>query len=187
MTSEHDRMMAGEWYRTDESILALQRERQSLMERFNRTPAADTTSRRELLIELFGQVGADVEVRSPVYVDYGSNVWLGTGVFVNYGCHFADVARITVGDAVQIGPNVQLLTPTHPIEPQRRRDRWETAAPIAIGDNVWIGGGAVVLPGVTIGTDTVVGAGAVVTKDLPARVLAVGNPARAIRELPESV
>jgi maltose O-acetyltransferase len=180
-------MTAGQWYRTDESILALQRERQTLMERYNRTPIADAISRRELLIELFGRVGADVEVRSPVFVDYGTNVSLGTSVFVNYGCQFADVARITLGDAVQVGPNVQLLTPTHPLEPQRRRDRWETAAPIAIGDNVWIGGGAIVCPGITIGADTVVGAGAVVTKDLPGGVLAVGNPARVVRELPGPV
>jgi maltose O-acetyltransferase len=154
------------------------------MERYNLTPAADPLARRELLLELFGGVGADVEVRPPVYVDYGSNVTLGTGVFLNYGCQLADVARITIGDAVQIGPNVQLLTPIHPLEPQRRRDRWETASPIEIGDNVWIGGGAIICPGVTIGNDTVVGAGAVVTKDLPTGVVAVGNPARIARELP---
>jgi maltose O-acetyltransferase len=183
VTSEHDRMAAGEWYRTDEAILARQRDRQTLMERYNGTPAADLLSRRELLLELFGEVGADVEVRPPVYVDYGSNVTLGTGVFLNYGCQLADVARITIGDAVQVGPNVQLLTPIHPLEPQRRRDRWETASPIVIGDNVWIGGGAIICPGVTIGTDSVVGAGAVVTRDLPAGVLAVGNPARIAREL----
>jgi maltose O-acetyltransferase len=177
-------MTAGQWYRTDEAILAVQRDRQSLMEQYNRSPAAEPLSRRELLLELFGRIGAEVEVRPPVYVDYGSNVTLGTGVFVNFGCQLADVARITIGDGVQIGPNVQLLTPIHPLEPRRRRDRWETAAPIVIGDNVWIGGGAIVCPGVTIGTDTVVGAGAVVTRDLPSGVLAVGNPARVVRELP---
>ena len=94
-----------------------------------------------------------------------------------------DVAAITIGDDVQIGPNVQLLTPTHPVEAGPRRDKWEAAQPITIGDNVWLGGGAIVLPGVTIGENTVVGAGSVVTRDLPANVVAVGNPARVVRSL----
>ena len=96
---------------------------------------------------------------------------------------FLDVAAITIGDDVQIGPNVQLLTATHPLEPQPRRDKWEAAEPITIGDNVWLGGGVIVCPGVTIGADTVVGAGSVVTRDLPAGVVAVGSPARVLREL----
>jgi maltose O-acetyltransferase len=183
MTSHTERMAAGDWYITDASILELQYERQTLMERFNATGIADTITRRELLIELMGAVGDDVEVRSPVYVDYGSNVRLGSGVFLNYGCQLADVAAITIGDHCQIGPNTQFLTPIHPLEAQRRKDRWETAAPITVGDNVWIGGGAIICPGVTIGDDTVVGAGAIVTKDLPAGVLAVGNPAGVVREL----
>ncbi len=176
-------MAAGEWYITDDDILALQRERQRVMERYNVTSIADPSARRQLLVELLGEVGADVEVRSPVYVDYGSNVTLGAGVFLNYGCQLADVAQISIGDGVQVGPNVQLLTPVHPLEAQRRADRWETAKPISIGDNVWIGGGAIVCPGVTIGSNTVVGAGTVVVKDLPAAVLAVGNPARVLRKL----
>ena len=114
------------------------------------------------------------------YVDYGTNVVIGARTFANYGLVALDVAAITIGDDVQIGPNVQLLTPTHPVEPGPRRDKWEAAKPITIGDNVWLGAGAIVLPGVTIGDDTVVGAGAVVTRDLPAGVLAVGNPAKVI-------
>ena len=183
MTSNTERMSAGDWYITDESVMELQRERQTVMERYNATGIADSLTRRELLLELMGVVGDDVEVRSPVYVDYGSNVRIGSGVFLNYGCQLADVAPITIGDHCQLGPNVQLLTPIHPLEPQRRKDRWETAAPITLGDNVWIGGGVIICPGVTIGDDTVVGAGAVVTKDLPAGVLAVGTPAHVTREL----
>ena len=183
MTSNTERMSAGAWYITDESVMDLQRERQTLMERYNASPVADPLTRRELLVELMGEVGDQVEVRPPVYVDYGSNVRLGTGVFVNYGCQLADVATITIGDSCQIGPNAQFLTPIHPLEAQRRKDLWETAAPITIGRNVWIGGGVIVCPGVTVGDDTVVGAGAVVTKDLPGGVLAVGNPARVIRDL----
>ena len=94
-----------------------------------------------------------------------------------------DVAAVTIGDDVQIGPNVQLLTPTHPVEPEPRRQKWEAARPITIGDNVWLGGGVIVLPGVTIGDGTVVGAGSVVSRDLPANVVAVGNPARIVKEL----
>ncbi|MDX6308056.1 MAG: maltose O-acetyltransferase [Nocardioidaceae bacterium] len=183
MSSHLDNMAAGKWYITDESILELQRERQTLMELYNATAVADVVRRRELLVELMGEVGDDVEVRSPVYVDYGSNVTIGTWVFVNYGCQLADVARITIGDSVQIGPNVQLLTPTHPLEPGRRRDRWETAGPITVSDNVWLGAGVIVCAGVTIGRDTVVGAGSVVTRDLQSGVLALGSPARVVRSL----
>ncbi len=183
MSENIERMSDGEWYITDGAVLDLQLERQTLMERYNATSITETVTRRELLVELIGEVGDDVEVRSPVYVDYGSNVRIGTGVFVNYGCQLADVATITIEDDCQIGPNVQFLTPIHPLEPDRRAAKWETAKPITIGRNVWIGGGAIVCPGVSIGADTVVGAGAVVTRDLPARVVAVGNPARVVREL----
>ncbi|MBA3233872.1 MAG: sugar O-acetyltransferase [Propionibacteriales bacterium] len=176
-------MTSGDWYITDASVLEILRERQTLMERYNATPVADPLARREQLIELIGTVGDDVEVRSPVYVDYGSNVRIGTGVFLNYGCQLADVAQITIGDHCQIGPNVQLLTPVHPLDAQRRKDKWETAQPVTLGENVWVGGGAIVCPGVTIGDDTVVGAGAVVTRDLPRGVLAVGIPARVVREI----
>jgi maltose O-acetyltransferase len=184
MSSHLDNMLGGDWYITDPAVLELQRERQTLMEQYNATPVADPIRRRELLVELMGEVGDEVEVRSPVYVDYGSHVRIGTWVFLNYGCQLADVAPITIGDHVQIGPYVQLLTPLHPLEPERRKDRWETARPVTIGDNVWLGGGVIVSGGVTIGADTVVGAGSVVTRDLPSGVLAAGSPARVIRSLP---
>ena len=107
----------------------------------------------------------------------------GSRTFVNFGLVALDVATISIGEDVQVGPNVQLLTATHPLEPEPRRAKWEAAQPIAIGDNAWLGGGVIVCPGVTIGADTVVGAGSVVTGDLPAGVLAVGSPARVVREL----
>lgn len=122
-------------------------------------------------------------MRPPLYVDYGSNIAIGARTFVNYHLTALDVARITIGEDCQLGPNVQLLTPTHPVEPQPRRDKLEAALPITIGDNVWLGGGAIVCPGVTIGDNSVIGAGAVVTKDVPANVVAVGNPARPVRTL----
>lgn len=183
MASNIERMSAGDWYITDESVLEIQRERQSVMELYNATTIADPVRRRELLVELIGEIGDDVEVRSPVYVDYGSNVTIGTAVFINYGCQLADVAKITIGDHTQIGPNVQLLTPCHPLEARRRQRKWETARAVTIGDNVWLGGGVIVCAGVTIGSDTVVGAGSVVTRDLPAGVLAVGSPANVVRRL----
>lgn len=176
-----ERMLAGDLYITDEEILADQVEAQRLMAAYNASPSDDPAQRRQVLEELLGSVGEDTEIRPPFYVDYGSRIRVGARVFANFGLTALDVAPITIGDDVQIGPHVQLLTPTHPIEPGPRRDKWEAALPITIGDNVWLGGGAIVLPGVTIGAHTVVGAGAVVTKDLPAGVLAVGNPARVLR------
>ena len=113
-------------------------------------------------------------------MDYGYQTSIGAGTFINSGAVILDVGRVTIGADVQIGPNVQLLTPTHPLDPEQRRSGAEAAEPITIGDNVWLGGGVIVCPGVTIGQDTVVGAGAVVTRDLPPGVLAVGNPARVV-------
>ena len=177
------RMLAGDPYVTDEEILADQVRAQRLMTAYNASPPHEAATRRRLLDELLGAVGEDTEIRPPFYVDYGDRITIGARVFANFGLTALDVAAITIGDDVQIGPHVQLLTPTHPVEPGPRRDKWESAAPITIGDNVWLGGGVVVLPGVTIGADTVVGAGAVVTKDLPRGVVAVGNPARVVRTL----
>ncbi|EMY33657.1 putative sugar acetyltransferase [Arthrobacter crystallopoietes BAB-32] len=146
----------------------------------------DHEQRRQLLSELLGAFGEDSEIRPPLRCDYGYQTFFGARSFANFGLVCLDVARISVGDDVQIGPNVQLLTATHPLEPGPRRDKWEAAEPIVIGDNVWLGGGVIVCPGVTIGPDTVVGAGSVVVKDLPAGVVAVGSPARVVRELPAS-
>ncbi|MFC7548176.1 sugar O-acetyltransferase [Plantactinospora sp. GCM10030261] len=184
MGLQKDRMLAGEPYIADDPDLVADLKRAaSLMERFNASSVDRPEERARLLATLLGAVGDGVEVRPPLYVDYGYQTTIGDRTFVNYGAVLLDVARIGIGADVQIGPNVQLLTPTHPVEPGPRRDRWESARPITIGDNVWLGGGAIVLAGVTIGSDTVVGAGSVVTRDLPAGVVAVGNPARVLREI----
>jgi maltose O-acetyltransferase len=118
-----------------------------------------------------------------VHVDYGENLHVGARTFINFNLIALDVAPITIGEDCQIGPNVQLLTPSHPVEPQARRDKLESARPISIGDNVWLGGGVIVCPGVTIGDNSVIGAGSVVTRDIPANVVAAGNPARVLREI----
>ena len=180
-----ERMLAGDLYFADDPELAEDNRRaMRLMEAYNRSPADDPDDeRRRILDELLDAFGADSEIRPPLYCDYGYNIRIGARTFVNFGLVALDVAPITIGDDVQIGPRVQLLTPTHPIEAEPRRAKWEAARPITIGDNVWLGGGVIVLPGVSIGANTVVGAGAVVTKDLPADVVAVGNPARAVRPL----
>jgi maltose O-acetyltransferase len=181
--SMKERMLAGDLYITDAEILGDQARSQDLMAAYNSTTARQVELRRQLLGELVESIGEETEIRPPFYVDYGTNITIGARCFANFGLTALDVAPITIGDDVQIGPYVQLLTPTHPVEPGPRRDKWESAQPITIGDNVWLGGGVIVLAGVTIGADTVVGAGSVVTKDLPAGALAVGSPARVVRTL----
>ncbi|MER5252185.1 sugar O-acetyltransferase [Streptomyces sp. NPDC002855] len=182
--SNLERMLAGDLYIADDPEIARRQQRaMRLAARYQAVFLDDSGEARSVLAELLASVGEDVEVRPPLYVDYGSNITIGARTFVNYHLTALDVARITIGEDCQIGPNVQLLTPTHPVEPRPRRDKLEAALPITIGDNVWLGGGVIVCPGVTIGDNSVIGAGAVVTKDVPADVVAVGNPARPIRGL----
>lgn len=182
--SMRERMQAGEMYIADDAELAADSRRAiSLADRYTRLWPQDPDTAVALLAELLGEIGEGTEIRPPLYVDYGKYISIGARTFINYNFTALDVAPISIGDDVQIGPNVQLLTPTHPLAPGPRRDKLEAARPITIGNNVWLGGGVVVLPGISIGANTVVGAGAVVTRDLPANVVAVGNPARIVREL----
>jgi maltose O-acetyltransferase len=184
MGENKDRMLAGEWYiAEDEELGADTRRRAELCHTYNTAAGLDDSERRKLLEDLLGSVGEGVGIRAPFRCDYGTYISIGARTFINFGAVFLDAAPITVGDDVQIGPNVQLLTPTHELDAERRRAGWEKGLPITIGDNVWLGGGVIVCPGVTIGNDTVVGAGTAVTADLPAGVLAVGNPARVVRKL----
>jgi len=179
-----ERMLAGELYLADDPVLAEEQARAArLLNRFNQTGVDDGAERHGLLLDLLGRFGEGSEIKPPLRCDYGYRILVGTRTFVNYGLVALDVASIAIGDDVQIGPNVQLLTPTHPVDPETRRAKWEAAEPIAIGGNVWLGGGVIVLPGVTIGENTVVGAGSIVTRDLPPNVVAAGNPARVVRSL----
>ncbi|MGW7005646.1 sugar O-acetyltransferase [Streptomyces sp. NPDC054933] len=178
------RMLAGDWYLCDDPELAADSLRRAeLCAAYNAAGPHAPAERRKILEQLLGSVGEDVRIRPPFRCDYGYHISIGTGTFVNFGAVFLDSAPITIGAYAQIGPNVQLLTPTHELDAERRRAGWEKADPVVIGDNVWLGGGVIVCPGVTIAENTVVGAGAVVTRDLPPGVLAVGNPARAVRTL----
>ena len=182
--SNRERMLAGDLYVADDPELEAAMMRASrLADEYNALAPRDREAAKEILATLLGGVGAETTVRAPIYVDYGEHLTIGARTFVNFSLVALDVAPIAIGDDCQLGPNVQLLTAYHPTEPEPRRAKLEAAAPITIGDNVWLGGGAIVLPGVTIGDDSVIGAGSVVTKDVPAGVLAVGNPARVVREL----
>ncbi len=182
--TQRERMLAGDLYLADDPELEAEAAHARRLEHAFNTSAADELDERDAILrQLLGACGEASHVRPPLHCDYGYNLRLGARVFVNCGLVALDVAAITIGDDVQIGPNVQLLTPTHPLDAEQRRARWESADPITIGDNVWLGGGVIVVGGVTIGENTVVGAGSVVVRDLPAGVLAVGNPARVVRPL----
>ena len=177
-------MLRGELYIADDPELAADHARaQALLERYNATRRVEQDERDRLLRELLGEVGEGVVIKPSFRCDYGIHIAVGARTFVNYDCVMLDVTPIRIGAGCQIATRVQLLTATHPVDPEARRLGWEYGKPITIGDNVWLGGGVIVCPGVTIGDDTVVGAGAVVTRDLPAGVVAVGNPARVQRSI----
>lgn len=177
------RMDAGEWYIADDPELADRNRRaMDLMDAYNATRVHQLETRAQILRDLLGEVGEGVEIRPPFLVDYGTNISVGARTFANFNFTVLDVAKVVIGEDCQFGPGVQLLTPVHPIAPTPRREKWEGAQPITIEDNVWLGGGVIVNPGVTIGENSIVGSGAVVTRDIPAGVIAVGSPARVLRE-----
>lgn len=182
--SEYDLMMAGELYLAADPHLYQERlKARRLFEAYNRTSCDEPELRLELIGKLFGRVGPRVEIEPPFYCDYGKNIFAGDRLYMNYGCVVLDVNEVHLGDYVLCAPYVQIYTAHHPVEPETRWGGREYGTPVRIGSNVWLGGGAVVCPGVTIGDNVVVGAGSIVTKDVPSNVLAVGNPCRVIREL----
>ncbi|CAM4125658.1 sugar O-acetyltransferase [Kibdelosporangium persicum] len=178
-------MLRGELYQDNDPVLVAERRRcQELLDGFNATKSGDDTLRQEILAQLLGEIGERSWIMPRFQCDYGYLIRMGSNSFLNYDAILMDCAPITIGDDVSIGPRAQLLTALHPMEDhEARRQRWETAAPITIGDNVWMGGGVIVCPGVTIGSNTVVGAGSVITRDLPEKVFAAGNPCRVIKSL----
>lgn len=181
MRSEKAKMLAGELYVADCPELAADNARASAwMDRFNASLSMPVEERHAMLCALFARVGEGAFIRPPFHCDYGYNISLGRGAFLNFGCVILDVVEVSIGDMTQIGPGVQILAADHPRDPERRRRGLEFGRPVRIGGNVWIGGGALVMPGVTVGDDAIVGSGAVVTRDVPPGATVVGNPARVL-------
>jgi maltose O-acetyltransferase len=176
VASEKEKMLSGELYRADDpELVAARRRCRELLRKLNQG--------EDVLDQLIGHLGEGAEIVPPFACDYGTNITIGENAFVNFNAVFLDCAAITIGDRAQLGPAVQLLAADHPLDPEARQQGLENAKPIMIGADAWLGGGAIVLPGVTIGENSVIGAGSVVTKSVPPNVVATGNPCRVIREL----
>src|SRR5262245_986493 len=185
MSSERQKMLAGELYDPfDPELVAGRARARDLCQRLNATRESDDTERRRILRDLFGRGGDSVWMQPPFYCDYGSNIELGERVFFNFNCIVLDVCRVRIGDFTLFGPAVQIYTPLHPLNAEQRRGE-EYGRPIEIGSDVWVGGGAIILAGVRIGSRAVIGAGSVVTRDVPEAVVAAGNPCRVIRAIGE--
>ena len=177
------RREAGTYYVADDELSALTKRAVRLLSLYEQAHPNDPDIAAYLLAQVLGRVGEGVDIRPPLRVDYGYNISIGDGSWANYGLTVLDVAPVVIGTDVLIGPNCSLYTAIHPTEPGPRRAKWESSAPITLEDNVWLGGSVVVCPGVTIGENSIIGAGAVVTRDIPANCIAVGNPARVIKDL----
>lgn len=184
MKTEKQKMLSGELYRASDSELVADKKRsREAARRFNQS-LPETGEWKTALRDLLPNAHDSLYVEPPFYCDYGLHVTIGENVFMNFNCTILDVAPVTIGNRVMMANNVQLLTATHPLDVQRRvYDLVEYGLPITIGDNVWLGGSVIVLPGVTVGKNSIVGAGSVVTKDVPDNVIVAGNPARIVREL----
>ena len=184
--TEREKMLAGELYlAADPELVALRVRARELTGKLNALPpSAPAAVRTLILADLVGSCGDGAYIEPPFFCDYGRHIRLGKAAYLNFNCVILDCGEVTLGDGVKFGPNVQVFAAFHPVDPDARRtDPRELAAPVRIGNNVWVGGGSIILAGVTIGDDTVIGAGSVVTKDLPPRVVAVGSPARVVRQL----
>ncbi len=190
--TEKQKMLAGElYYAADPDLIAERKRARQLTRLYNSTTeneleqrdALRPASRSQILQELFGTVGANAEIEPPFYCDYGSNIHAGDRLYMNFGCVILDCNTVHIGNDVLCAPYVQIYTAYHTTDPKPRLADLECAAPIKIGNNVWLGGNAIICPGVTIGDNTAIGAGSVVIKDIPANVVAVGNPCRVLRQL----
>lgn len=179
-----EKMLKGEYYINWDEELTLEREKaKDILFDFNNIRPTQREEREEIIRKLFGKVGDNCWIESPFNCDYGSNIYVGDNFYANTNCCILDCAKIVFGNNVWIGPNVGFYTPNHAFDHEERTAGYERSLPITVGDNVWISGGVTIVGGVTIGANSVIGAGSVVVKDIPAGVLAVGNPARVIREI----
>jgi maltose O-acetyltransferase len=183
MPTERQKMLAGELYDPfDPELVAARARARDLCQDLNASRESESGQRRRILLDLFGKGGDTVWMQPPFYCDYGTNIELGERVFFNFNCVVLDVCPVRIGDFTLFGPAVQIYTPLHPMDAELRRHE-EYGKPIEIGSDVWVGGGAIILPGVRIGSRAVIGAGSVVTRDVPDAVLAAGNPCRVIRAI----
>lgn len=184
MKTEKEKMLSGGLYSATDPELSEERLRaRRMLKELNDSPEDEQEKRKRVISELIPNSGVNLWLQPPFYCDYGTNLCIGDNVFFNFNCVVLDVMRVEVGSRTLIGPNVQIYTATHPMNHLERAAGLEYARPVTIGQDVWIGGGAVICPGVTIGDRSVIGAGSVVTKDIPPDVFAAGNPCRVIREL----
>jgi len=183
MAIERQKMLAGQLYNPlDPELMAARERARELCRTLNDTRESQRDQRRRILQDLFGTGGESAWIQPPFYCDYGSNIYLGTRVFFNFNCIVLDVCEVRIGDYALLGPGAQILTPLHPFNAALRRDQ-ELGRPVEIGADVWVGGGALILAGVRIGSRAVIGAGSVVTRDIPEGVFAAGNPCRVIRDI----
>jgi maltose O-acetyltransferase len=183
MGTEREKMLAGELYDPlDPELVAARALARDRCQALNATGEAQQDERRRILLELFATGGDTVWMQPPFYCDYGGNIELGERVFFNFNCVVLDVCPVRIGDYTLFGPAVQIYTPMHPLDAAARRGK-EFGKPVGIGSDVWVGGGAIILPGVRIGSRSVIGAGSVVTRDVPEGVFAAGNPCRVIRAI----
>jgi maltose O-acetyltransferase len=184
MKTEKEKMLASELYRASDPQLAAERTQcRLLLQQFNDSRADEPELRQKILAQLIPTQGKNLWIEPPFYCDYGSHISVGENVYFNFNCVVLDVAPVTIGDSVFIAPNVQIYTATHPLNWYERSQGLEFGEPIAIGSHVWLGGSVIICPGVQIGDRSVIGAGSVVTKDIPPDVLAVGNPCKVLRSL----
>lgn len=182
--TELQKMLSGELYlASDPKLVAMRARARRLTRLFNQSTEEETERRVELLRELFGKAGSQITIEPPFHCDYGSHIFAEENLFMNFGCVILDCAEVHIGRNVLFGPYVQIYTASHPLNAELRASGPELAKPIRIGNQVWLGGGSIVCPGVSIGDNTSIGAGSVVTKDIPANVFAAGNPCRVIRNL----
>ncbi|MEL7007455.1 MAG: sugar O-acetyltransferase [Cyanobacteria bacterium J06648_1] len=180
--SEREKMLNNELYlATDPELAAMQLKAQQLLHELNFCPPDRVQEQKAIVLRLFGKIGANFTIRPPFYCDYGCHIIAGDNLYINYDCTILDCNHVYLGNNVLLAPKVQIYAAYHPTDPQIRLSGKELAAPVTIGDNVWLGGGVIVSPGVTIGSNVSIGAGSVVTKDIPDNIVAVGNPCRAIK------
>lgn len=181
--TEKDKMLNGEFYNPMDTELVTDRmEARKLLYSFNNSKPSDGIRRKETIKQLFGKTGAKIYIEPPFRCDYGYNIEVGENFYANFDCVILDVNKVIMGDDVQLGPGVHIYTAVHPTDPEERMSKTEYGEEIEIGNNVWIGGGAIICSGVKIGSNTTIGAGSVVTKDISENVLAVGNPCKVIKK-----